>query len=286
MYKLTSQEIQELKCLSGKIRQNIVKMIANAQSGHPGGSLSSVEILSVLYKKCMKICPKWDADKNFENRDRFVLSKGHASAVFYAILAECGYFETEELMTFRKLHSRLQGHPSKHSLPGVEVSTGSLGQGLSMACGMALGLKLDNKDSYVYVLMGDGEMQEGQVWEGMMNAAHHKLDNMIAFVDRNRLQIDGDTEQIKSLGHLTKKISSFGWQVLEVDGHNVEQIFESVQKAKEMNKKFNAPVAIVANTIKGRGVWFMENNANWHGLAPNEEECKKALEELRSKDIC
>lgn len=281
MHKLTTQEVEELKTFANRIRQHIVGMITNAKSGHPGGNLSAVEVFTVLYKKIMKICPEWDADPEFMDRDRFVLSKGHASAVLYSVLAECGYFDVEELMTFRQLHSRLQGHPSRGHLPGIEVSSGSLGQGLSMACGMALGLKLDKKDSRVYVLMGDGEMQEGQVWEGMMNAAHHKLDNLIAFVDRNRLQIDGDIEEVKSLGSLSKKIAGFGWQVIEVDGHNVEKVYEAIKQAQELNKEHQAPVAIIANTVKGRGVWFMENNAGWHGVAPSEEECEKALAELR-----
>jgi len=261
-------------------------MITNAKSGHPGGSLSAVEILTVLYKKIMKTCPKWDADSDFANRDRFVLSKGHASATLYAILADCGYFDTQELMTFRKLHTRLQGHPSYGHLPGIEVSTGSLGQGLSMACGMALGLKLDKKDSRVYALLGDGEMQEGQIWEALMHAAHRELDNLTIIIDRNRLQIDGCVDEVKSLGSLRKKIAGFGLEVLEVDGHNIEQIYNALKKAQEMSKTSKKPTAIIANTVKGRGVYFMENATCWHGNAPNTEQCQLALEELRRKEIC
>jgi transketolase len=286
MQKLDKNEIKELKNLCCRVRQQVVQMIANAKSGHPGGSLSATDILTVLYNKILKTCPKWKEDPSFADRDRFVLSKGHASATLYAVLAECGYFDKEELMSFRKLHSRLQGHPSNRLLPGVEVSTGSLGQGLSMACGMALGLKLDKKDARVYALLGDGEMQEGQIWEALMSAAHRKLDNLTVIVDRNRLQIDGDTDEVKSLGSLRKKLLAFGFEVIEIDGHNVEQIYEALQKAKELSQEHKKPSAIIANTVKGRGVWFMENCACWHGVAPNSEECEKALEELRSKEIC
>lgn len=286
MHKLDKNEVQELKQFSNKVRQQVVNMIANAQSGHPGGSLSSVEILAVLYRKVLKTCPKWDKSPDFDDRDRFVLSKGHASATLYAVLADCGYFEESELMTFRKLHSKLQGHPSFGHLPGVEVSTGSLGQGLSMACGMALGFKLDKKNSRVFALLGDGEMQEGQIWEALMHAAHRELDNLTIIIDRNRLQIDGCLDEVKSLGNLTKKLIGFGLEVIEIDGHNVEQVYNALQRAKELSEKSKKPTAIIANTVKGRGVWFMENNPGWHGCAPNDEQCKKALEELRSKEIC
>lgn len=286
MHKLEKNEIQELKNFSNKVRQQVIKMIANAQSGHPGGSLSAVEIISILYKKILKTCPDWKKDPDFANRDRFVLSKGHASATLYAVLADCGYFDESELMTFRKLHTRLQGHPSYGYLPGIEVSTGSLGQGLSMACGMAIGLKLDKKDTRVYTLLGDGEMQEGQIWEALMHAAHRELDNLTIIIDRNRLQIDGCVDEIKSLGSLSKKLIGFGLEVIEIDGHNLEQIYDALQKARELSKKSKKPTAIIANTVKGRGVWFMENNACWHGNAPNTEQCEKALAELRSKEIC
>jgi len=286
MHKLDKNEVKELKNFSNKVRQQVINMIANAQSGHPGGSLSAVEIMSVLYKKVMKICPEWKNSPDFSNRDRFVLSKGHASATLYAVLADCGYFDESELMTFRKLHTRLQGHPSYGYLQGIEVSTGSLGQGLSMACGMALGLKLDKKDARVYALLGDGEMQEGQIWEALMHAAHRELDNLTIVIDRNRLQIDGCVDEVKSLGSLSKKITGFGLEVIEIDGHNVEQIYNALKKAQELSANTKKPTAIIANTVKGRGVWFMENNACWHGNAPNAEQCEKALTELRSKEIC
>lgn len=286
MHKLEKNEVTELKNLACRVRQQAIEMIANAKSGHPGGSLSAADILTVLYKKILKTVPKWENDSDFENRDRFVLSKGHASASFYAVLANCGYFPTEELLTFRKLHTRLQGHPSKRHLPGVEVSTGSLGQGLSMANGMAIGLKLDKKDARVYALLGDGEMQEGQVWEALMTASHRNLDNLTIIIDRNRLQIDGDTDEVKSLGSLNKKLTAFGFNTIEIDGHNIEQIYGALKKATELSEETQKPTAIIANTVKGRGVWFMENCACWHGSAPNSEECEKALAELRSKEIC
>ena len=286
MHKLERKEVTELKNTACKIRQKAIEMIANAKSGHPGGSLSAADILTVLYKKILKTVPKWENDPDFKKRDRFVLSKGHASASFYAVLANCGYFPEEELLTFRKMNSRLQGHPSKRHLPGIEVSTGSLGQGLSMANGMALGLKLDKNPARVYALLGDGEMQEGQVWEALMSSSHYKLDNLTVIIDRNRLQIDGEIEEVKSLGSLTKKLTAFGFNTLEIDGHNVEQIYNALKKAQELSKENQKPTAIIANTVKGRGVWFMENCACWHGVAPNSEECEKALAELRSKEIC
>lgn len=272
---LSEIEIKELKQLAKESRQNIIKMVHNAASGHIGGSLSSVEILTVLFHKCMKIVPQWHRDKNFENRDRFILSKGHVSPAYYSVLSQVGYFEKEELMTFRKFGSRLQGHPMP-VCPGVEVATGSLGQGLSIACGIAISLKLDKNPANVFVLTGDGELQEGNVWEAFMNAAHHKLDNIVAIIDRNRLQIDGCTENIKSLNPLNEKIKAFNWDVIEIDGHNMNEIYEAIEKAKKNLR----PTAIIANTIKGKGVSFMENNAGWHGKATNEEEFKKAMAEL------
>lgn len=261
---------REDKCL--RVRQNILKMVHKAKSGHPGGSLSAVELLVVLFEH-MKHNPK---NPKWEGRDRFVLSKGHASPVYYAVLAEYGYFPQEELMSFRKLGSRLQGHPSNLYLDFVEVPTGSLGQGLSMACGIALSLKLDNNPARVYCLIGDGELQEGSCWEAFMNADTHKLNNVVAIIDRNRLQIDGSTEDIKCLDNLKSKIESFNWNVIEIDGHNSTQIVLAYLVAKSSDK----PTAIIANTIKGKGVSFMENNAGWHGKAPNDEELKQALEEL------
>jgi len=261
---------REDKCL--RVRQNILKMVHKAKSGHPGGSLSAVELLVVLFEH-MKRNPK---NPKWEGRDRFVLSKGHASPVYYAVLAEYGYIPLEELMSFRKLGSRLQGHPSNLYLDCVEVPTGSLGQGLSMACGIALSLKLDNNPARVYCLMGDGELQEGSCWEAFMNADTHKLNNVVAIIDRNRLQIDGSTEDIKCLDNLKSKIESFNWNVIEIDGHNSTQIILAYLVAKSSDK----PTAIIANTIKGKGVSFMENNAGWHGKAPNDEELSRALAEL------
>lgn len=273
---LTTKEIEELKEFSTEARKDILKMIHNSASGHPGGSLSAIDILTVLYKKCMTHYSDWSANPNWASRDRFVLSKGHASPALYAVLAECGYIPKEDLMTFRKINSHLQGHPAYGHVPGVEVSTGSLGQGLSIACGIALGLKLDKSDSKVYVLMGDGETQEGSVWEGAMNAAHHKLDNLIVFVDRNTLQIDGCTENIKSLNPYPEKWIAFGWEVFEVDGHNHQEIFEATVKAQKSTK----PSLIIASTVKGKGISFMENNAGWHGKAPSDDELNNALCEL------
>ncbi len=274
--QINEKEIEEIKLTSKKIRKEILMMIHNAKSGHPGGSLSSVDILNVLFTKCMKHYPDGKNNINYENRDRFILSKGHASASLYAIMAHCGYFKEEELMTFRLLGSKLQGHPSNTRLEGIEVSTGSLGQGLSIACGMALGLRLDRKDSKIYVYMGDGELDEGSVWEAAMNAAHYNLKNIIAFIDKNKLQIDGKTDQVMSLGNISEKFKSFGWNVFEIDGHNIEQIYNTIEKAKFSDK----PCVIIADTIKGKGVSFMENNASWHGKAPNDEQLQEALKEL------
>lgn len=275
---LSDEEIKEIQSITKKLRANIVRMIHNAQSGHPGGSLSAIDILTVLYTKVMKQFPDWDKNPDFENRDRFVLSKGHASAAIYSILAHCGYFPEEDLLEYRKFGTKLQGHPCCTKLKGIEVSTGSLGQGLSIACGMALGLRLSKKDNYVYTLMGDGELQEGSVWEAAMNAAHYKLNHLIAVVDRNRLQIDGNTEDVMAVGDVAAKFAAFGWNTLEIDGHNIEAIYEAFEKAKESQDK---PTVIVANTIKGKGVSFMENQAGWHGKAPNDEQLAQALEELK-----
>lgn len=273
---LEKSDIEKLRKFCQENRENVIKMVYNAQSGHIGGSLSSVELLTVLFHKCMKLTPKWFDDKNFATRDRFVLSKGHVSPIYYCNLAQMGYFPKEELMTFRKFGSRLQGHPST-VCPGVDAASGSLGQGLAIACGMAIGLKLDKNPANVFVLMGDGELQEGSVWEAFMDAAAKKLDNVIAIIDRNRLQIDGCTEDIKALDNLPEKIRAFNWNVIEINGHDIVQIYDAIELAKASNK----PTAIVANTVKGKGVSFMENNAGWHGKAPNKEEYEKAMEELR-----
>lgn len=266
-----------MKDFTKNVRGDILKMIHAAKSGHPGGCLSCVEILSTLYNKVLNVNCKWGACPNFKNRDRFILSKGHASATLYSVLANLGYFDRKDLLTFRALGSKFQGHPSSRvGLEGIEVSTGSLGQGLSMGVGMALGLRLDKIDAKVFVMMGDGEMQEGSVWEALMNAANQKLDNIVAIIDKNELQIDGSTNEIKSIDPLDKKLEAFGWQVVSVNGHDVDELEAAFKKAREAK----VPYAIIAKTIKGKGVSFMENKAGWHGKAPSDEELKAALEEL------
>jgi len=274
--QITEPEIKELEKVSTKLRREVLMMIHNAKSGHPGGSLSCIDILNVLFTRCMKHYPECELNSDYKNRDRFILSKGHASAALYAVMAHCGYFREEELLTFRKLGSKLQGHPCCNKLKGIEVSTGSLGQGLSIGCGIALGLRLDKINSKVYVYLGDGEIEEGSVWEAAMNASHNNLNNLIAFVDRNKLQIDGSTEHVKSVGDVKSKFQAFGWNTKEIDGHNFNEIFNAINEAKNSDK----PFVIIANTIKGKGVSFMENNASWHGKAPNDEELKNALKEL------
>ena len=272
---LSEAEVEKLSNLAKENRQNVVKMVYNAQSGHIGGALSSADIITVLYHKCMNTCPRWVASKSFPKRDRFVLSKGHASAVLYSVLSQLGYFPKEELMTFRIFGSRLQGHPVPFC-PGVDVATGSLGQGLSIACGIATGLMLDKNPANVFVLLGDGELQEGSVWAGFMHASHQKLDNLIAIIDKNGLQIDGCTEKIKSIDPLSDKVRAFGWDVIEIDGHDINSIYQALESAKSNDK----PTAIIANTVKGKGVSFMENNAGWHGKAPKKEEFEAAMAEL------
>lgn len=274
---LSNQEIEVLKQSALNVRRNIVKMVHAAKSGHPGGSLSGVDILLILYKKCLNIPQDWNKNPNFEIRDRFILSKGHASPLLYSILAEHGIINSDDLMAFRKMGTKLQGHPSKDYLPGVEASTGSLGQGLSLGCGLAMGLKLDNNPAKVVVYLGDGELQEGSCWEAFMQAAHRKLDNLIAIVDRNKLQIDGCTENVMALGDVSTKIKGFGWDVIEINGHDYNEIYDAVELAKKSNK----PFAIVANTVKGKGISFMENQAGWHGKAPSDEQLAQALEELK-----
>lgn len=273
---LTDSEIKNLRKLATKARINILKMIHNAKSGHPGGSLSGADILTVLYEKCLNIPPDWNKNSNFDKRDRFILSKGHASPLLYAILANHGLINDSELMTFRKINSQLQGHPARGYVNGIEASTGSLGQGLSVACGIAIGLKLDKNPAKVVVYLGDGELQEGSCWEGFMQASHRNLNNLIAIVDRNRLQIDGNTESVMALGNVTDKLKSFGWETVEINGHD----FNDIYKAVENGKKSEKPFAIIANTIKGKGVSFMENQAGWHGKAPNDEQLEQALTEL------
>jgi len=257
-----------------KIRRAIIEMTHAAKSGHPGGSLSSVEILTALYFNIMRIDP---ARPDWEDRDRFVLSKGHASPVLYATLALKGYFPEEELSGFRRIDRMLQGHPDMKGTPGVEMSTGSLGQGLSAACGMALAAKLDKKDFRVFALIGDGEAQEGMIWEASMAAVHYRLDNLTVFLDHNGLQIDGPNRQVMSVEPLTDKWKAFGWEVLEVDGHSPEEIISAAKRAEGVKDR---PTMIIAKTIKGKGVSFMENEADWHGKAPGDEDRDIALKEL------
>lgn len=273
---LSDVEIKDLENLCLENRRNILEMVYGAKSGHIGGSMSSCEIMTVLFHKCMKHSLGGKTSSDYSQRDRFVLSKGHVSPIYYSVMAQVGFFDKEELKSFRKLGTRLQGHPSLWC-PGVEVATGSLGQGLSMACGIAMALKLDNNPANVFVLMGDGELQEGNVWEAFMGAPSKNLDNLIAIIDRNRLQIDGCTEDIKPLDNLADKLKAFNWDVFEIDGHNIKEIYEIIEKAKKASK----PAAIIANTIKGKGVSFMENNADWHGKAPSKEDYERAISELK-----
>ena len=269
-----AKSLDELKSISTEIRKDIVKMLTESASGHPGGSLSATDIMTVLFFKEMNIDPNNEKDPN---RDRFVLSKGHAAPVLYSTLARRGYFPVEELSTLRKFKSRLQGHPSIQYLPGIDMSTGSLGQGISAAVGMALAGKIDKKDYRVYTILGDGELEEGQVWEASMCAAHYKLNNLTAFIDFNGLQIDGDITKVMNPCPIDKKFEAVGWNVLVIDGHNYEEIIDAIEKAKECKDK---PTAVVCKTIKGKGVSFMENQAEWHGIAPSREQCEAALKEL------
>lgn len=264
----------ELKEMARNIRVDIINMLEKSQSGHPGGSLSAVEILTALYFKEMKVDPK---NSKWEDRDRFVLSKGHASPVLYGTLAEKGFFPKEELDKFRKIDSMLQGHPDMKGIPGVDMTTGSLGQGLAAANGMALAGKLDNKDYRVYALIGDGESQEGLIWEAAMLAAHYKLDNITVFLDHNGLQIDGLNKDIMDIEPIDEKFKAFGWHVLNIDGHSFDDILSAIEEAKNTKGK---PTMVIARTHKGRGVSFMEDQVGWHGKAPSAEEASKALEEL------
>ena len=268
--KIRAESIGKLREKARAIRKHIIKMSAEAGSGHPGGSLSCADIIATLYFRKMRYDPR---KPKWKNRDRFVLSKGHAAPALYAALAVAGFFPVNELKNFRRIDSILQGHPSVIT-PGVEICSGSLGQGLSVGNGMALAAKLDKMDYHVYVLIGDGESQEGQIWEAAMTAAHYKLDNLTAILDRNGLQIDGKTEDIMGLEPLADKWRAFGWEVFEIDGHNFEELI------KALDKKTEKPKMIIANTIKGKGVSFMEHNVDFHGKAPTQEEAEKALQEL------
>jgi transketolase len=265
---------EDLQAVAKRLRRDIVTMIGKAGSGHPGGSLSAVEIVTALYWKIMRHKP---ADPHWPDRDRFILSKGHAAPVIYAALAECGYFPKSELTTLRQLDSRLQGHADRTATPGVEMSSGSLGQGLSFAIGCALAGRLDKKSWRVYALLSDGECDEGQIWEAAMSAVKFKLDNLTAIVDNNGIQLSGFNRDIMPLEPFSKKWDAFGWQVFEVDGHDFSQLLGAFGKAQEVRGK---PAVIIGHTIKGKGVSFMENNVDFHGKAPNAEQLEKALEEL------
>jgi len=266
--------IPQLRKMSKKLRRHVITMIATAGSGHPGGSLSAADIVTALYFKILKHNPH---NPQWENRDRFILSKGHAAPILYAALAECGYFPVEELATLRKLGSRLQGHTDRTFTPGVEMSAGSLGMGLSCAIGFALAARLDSRNYMTYVLLGDGECDEGQVWEAALSASQFKLDNLVAIVDYNQIQLSGRTQDIMCLDPFAKKWQAFGWHTVEIDGHDFDQIIAALQEAKAVKGK---PSMIIAHTIKGKGVSFMENNVAFHGKAPSLEETGKALKEL------
>ena len=268
---MTNQELQKT---ANEVRKSIITALHAAGAGHPGGSLSSTDIFTYLYFEEMNVDPKKVSDPD---RDRFVLSKGHCAPGLYSVMAEKGYFPKEELTTLRKLGSRLQGHPSMQYLPGLDMSSGSLGQGISAACGMALSAKLDKKDFRVYTLLGDGELQEGQVWEAAMFAGFRKLDNLVVIVDNNGLQIDGPVDKVCSPYPIDKKFEAFNFHVINIDGHNFDEIKAAFEEAK--NTK-GMPTAIIAHTVKGKGVSFMENQAGWHGKAPNDDEYKQAMEEL------
>ena len=268
------RDIKNLELKATNIRKSIVKMICEAKSGHPGGSLSAADILTALYFSEMNIDP---ANPKMENRDRFVLSKGHAAPALYATLAERGYFDKEGLMTLREYRSIFQGHPDMKKVPGVEISPGSLGQGLSVANGMALNARISGLSYRTYIILGDGELQEGQVWEAAMTAPHYKLDNVCAFLDFNNLQIDGNVDKVMGVEPVDAKWEAFGWNVIKIDGHNFEEILNALDEAKKVKGK---PTIIIAKTIKGKGVSFMENVCGFHGVAPTKEETAKALAEL------
>ena len=268
----------ELKKIANNVRKGIVTSVHSAKAGHPGGSLSAADIFTYLYFEEMNIDPK---NPKMENRDRFVLSKGHTAPGLYSALANRGYFPVEELTTLRKLGSRLQGHPCMQDTPGVDMSSGSLGQGISAAAGMALSAKLDNRDFRVYTLLGDGEIQEGQVWEASMFAGFRKLDNLVVIVDNNGLQIDGPVDRVCSPYPIDKKFEAFNFHVINIDAHDFDQIRAAFKEARETK---GMPTAIIAHSVKGKGVSFMENNVSWHGTAPNDEQYAVAMADLEKID--
>ena len=270
------KDIEELQKIAKKIRKGIIEEVYSSQSGHPGGSLSIADILTVLYFYEMNINPENPKDGN---RDRLVLSKGHCSPALYATLANRGFFDVEELKSFRNIKGKLQGHPDMKNIPGVDMTTGSLGQGLSDANGMAIAGKLDKKDYRVYCILGDGEIEEGQIWEAAMASNKYKLDNLCVIVDNNNLQIDGTIDEVMSSYPIDEKFKSFGFQIINIDGNDIEEIIKAFDVARNVKGK---PTCIIAKTVKGKGVSFMENKVEWHGKAPNEEQYKQAMEELEN----
>jgi transketolase len=273
------KNINELKEISKQIRKSILEMLCRAGSGHPGGSLSCTDIIVALYFYKMHVDPK---NPKLKDRDKFILSKGHACPALYAVLAEKGFFGKEELNKLRKINSLLQGHPSIF-IPGIDASTGSLGQGLSIANGMAIASKLDELKNKIYVLLGDGEIQEGQIWEAAMTAAHYKLDNVIAILDNNKIQIDGFVDEIMNINPLKEKWEAFGWYVFEINGHDFNEIIEALDKADKLQNEIKKPVIIIADTVKGKSISFMEHNKDWHGKAPKKEEYEKAICEIKEE---
>lgn len=273
--KIQNKTIDELKKIAKKIRLGIIDAVYYGKSGHPGGSLSIADIMTVLYFDEMNI----DSEKpDWEERDRLVLSKGHCSPALYSALAYRGFFPIEDLKTFRNINSYLQGHPDRKHIPGVDMTTGSLGQGLSAANGMAIAGKIENKNYRVYCILGDGELEEGQIWEAAMSANKYKLDNLCVIIDNNNLQIDGTIDEVMSSKPIDEKFRSFGFEIIKIDGHNLEEIKSAFEVARNIKNK---PVCIIANTIKGKGVSYMENKPEWHGKAPNDEEYKQAVEDIK-----
>ena len=274
---MDSSEKKQLFLAANRVRQHIIEGTFNAKSGHPGGSLSAADVITYLYMKEMKVDPD---NPKWEDRDRFVLSKGHAAPALYGALAVRGFFPEDEIKNLRKPSSFLQGHPDMKGVPGVDMSTGSLGQGVSCAVGMALAGKVAGKDYRVYSVLGDGEIQEGQVWEAAMFAAHKKLSNLTIFIDNNNLQIDGTMEEVNSPYPIPEKFQAFGWNTVEIDGHDFDQIEDAIAQAKSVKDK---PTAVIMHTVKGKGVSFMENQVGWHGVAPNAEQYENAMNELKAQ---
>jgi transketolase len=268
----------DLKAIASQIRRDILRMVHGASSGHPGGSLGCTDFFTALYFEVMKHDPKFSMDG--KNEDIFFLSNGHISPVFYATLARSGYFDLKELASFRKLNSRLQGHPATHEhLPGIRIASGSLGQGMSAAIGAALTKKLNKESNIVFSLHGDGELDEGQIWEALLFASHHKVDNLISTVDWNHQQIDGTTDHVMNLGNIRQKFDAFGWKTLETNGNNMDELLATLKEARSLTGK-GQPIAVLMHTIMGKGVDFMENDHSWHGIAPSDEQLNKALSQL------